>query len=169
MKKILLILLVILLTGCVKTNRYYCPKDYTEKEDHCEKVVTKLPTEEHECSSAMYSYDKDRDICVNQIKTAAIYTYECPAGYTLYGVMCKKTGGVLNLSKCGANHVYIGGYCYQDILGTATYKCYTGKREGSLCVTETTISPTIKLTCEEGYTLENNMCSKLEIIDKLKK
>ena len=143
---------LILLCGC--NNKV---SNEVEEINREEKEI-KEPIIEYECRIGDVLVD---DICINKITNVAIMQYKCPAGYTTVGGSCWKTGGVLNLSKCGANHVELGGYCYQNLLAQLTYTCASGEPQGSLCIVETKYQPTEKYTCEEGFTLNiNKKCEK---------
>ena len=103
----------------------------------------------------------DYNQCVQKTSTIALFRWKCPSGYYAVGNYCWKTGGVLNLSKCGANHTEYNGYCYNNMLATMEYYCTYGKLDGTVCVSEMTYTPTTKYYCKEGYTLnKDNKCQK---------
>ena len=107
----------------------------------------------YECNSGD---ELENDQCVKKNVLLATLTYECPIGYTAYGNQCWKTGGILNISKCGANHVELYGMCYSNILATIKYTCYTGELEGTYCVNKTYYKPTTTYSCPDKYILNAN-------------
>lgn len=141
-------IIMLIVTGCQKKINIFVPK---------EEIIE---------SEIVYGCDtgdtlNDSNMCVKQTNTIATFRYVCPSGYNLVGGQCWKSGGVLNLSKCGANHVEVNGYCYINTVATMEYYCVSGTLQGMNCVTEYFYAPNITYICPEGYTLnENNKCKK---------
>lgn len=149
MKKIFLfviaIILCITLVGCGNSSD-------TKKEDKQVNIID--ATVEYEChiGDTLNEFNK----CIYRTQTVAAFRYKCPSGYTVYGNQCWKSGGVLNLSKCGANHVEVGGRCYINTIATMEYYCLSGTLSGTMCVSETEYEPTVSYSCPDGYSLTNN-------------
>ena len=165
-KKILIlsIFMCLLLCGCEKLS---CPDGYTLIKDkqQCYKRLIKNADVEYECN---IGDTLDGSMCITKKYSVAHFIYECPIGYYVVGGQCWKIGGVLNLQKCGANHVYLNGYCYTNILATMKYTCIVGRLEGTRCVTENTYFATEKYFCDEDFELKINKCYKDEYVQVLK-
>ncbi len=151
MKKIVIFLLFIVifgLSGCQKKINILGPKE--------EIIESEI---EYGCDAGDILNGNGE--CVRQMTTIASFRYVCPSGYNLVGAQCWKTGGVLNLSKCGANHVEVNGYCYTNNIATMEYYCASGTLQGTMCISEIIYNPNITYKCQEGYTLtEDNKCKK---------
>jgi len=157
MKKIILLTMIlcglIFIVGCENKSN-----TKTETKEEVKEKEIKEPRIEYECRTGDELIE---DICINRISNVPTMQYVCPAGYTNMGGSCWKTGGVLNLSKCGANHVEVNGYCYQNRLAQLTYTCALGELQGAMCIVETPYAPTTKYICEDGYVLNaNKKCEK---------
>lgn len=151
MKKFLLC--IVFLLGCF----ILCGCD-NENKTLVKLPVTKEPTVEYSC---MMGDVLEGNICVHETKTTAILQWECQPGYTLYGSQCRKTGGIINIAKCGANRVEYLGSCYINISAVPKYVCYSGTLDGVMCINRNVYTPTEKLVCEEGFVLnEKEKCEE---------
>ena len=140
-KRLLLIFFSLILYGC---------DDNIKQEPLVEVPVVKEPSVEYSCQIGDML---ENNQCVHETKTVALLQWECQSGYTLYGSQCKKTGGVINIAKCGANKVEYRGYCYINLSASPKYVCYSGTLSGGMCVDRYVYEPTINLICEEGFVL----------------
>ena len=148
---LLFVFVVFILCGCDNT---------IKSEPIVEHPLIKEPIIEYSCQIGDILVN---DMCVHETKTVPSLQWECQNGYTLYGTQCKKTGGVINIAKCGANKVEFGGYCYINMSATPKYVCYSGTLSGGMCVNKIMYNPIKNLVCEENFVLNTSgKCEKIK-------
>ena len=149
MKKIILVLLCLVLFGCEDPKQTKPVQVFVD------------PNVEYICNSGDTLNELNQ--CINKTYMAAAFRWKCHSGYHAVGNYCWKNGGVLNLSKCGANHVMVNGYCYINSLATMEYYCSVGKLVGTQCIVERTYTPTANYYCDPTYEMtEDNRCMRYE-------
>lgn len=95
-------------------------------------------------------YELKEEKCYKMIIKAAAEEYECKSGDKLDFKTCTHEYETLSL---------MGSYPY------FTRYCITGQLRGLYCVSITEYEPTIKYSCDDGYTLEGDKCILEETID----
>ena len=165
MKKIvLLILVIILLTGCGCSKKLKCPSDFSldEESNKCMKITKRKAELELYCDIEEKRLEGNK--CFWEQITNATLTYKCPEEYYLYGNECRK--GIPDEDKCGANRGYLNGTCFSYVSPTPTYTCDFGKTlRGSECVIELSSIASTRYICYDDETLQGSNCNKTEIVD----
>lgn len=164
MKKIFVIFLFVICTGCEKSLE--CEDGYNLINGTCVKeIVISAPSEKsYYCNNSIYDEKLEGDKCVYYVNIPANKLSNCPTYYREYGSRCKFMFGTYS-SNCPYGQKQWGNKCYEEYLSNNSYYyCLQGQLVGTTCVNKYTYDAFEKYEyyCPSGYDLvsEYGLCIK---------